>query len=215
MMTGIPPLLNKVVEIEIESMLTYLGKAVRKIYDRLPRKRPAQAASDIELRIDQFMVFAGVVKISGWLLSQRRSLASLQFLTSHGSRYPVDNINQSSPDVAAVMGATAGHCRFDGRFQVSQPSADIVAGTIVAEFDDGSSESFANLGTRNLGDDPGHQLLHKFLVQLSSMPSGAALEIGSRARSGVTRRQFAAGVVGVHGNGHPRRRQRRRRGRCA
>ena len=34
------------------------------------------------------------------------------------------------------------------------------------------------------------ELLHKFLVQLSSMPSGAALEIGSRARSGVTRRHF-------------------------
>src|ERR1700722_6295381 len=155
-------------------MLTYLGKAVRKIYDLLPRKKPTPAESDIELRIDQFMVFAGVVKISGWLFSERRSLTSLHFLTSHGSRYPIDNINQSSPDVAAVMGALANHCRFDGRFQVSQPSADIVAGTIVAEFDDGSSESFANLGTRNLGDDPGHRLLHKFLVQLSSMPSGAA-----------------------------------------
>ena len=171
-------------------MLSYLSKAAWKIRDMLPRKGPAPASSDIEFRVDQFVVFAGVVKVSGWLLSRHRSLIGLHFLTSHGTRYVIDNFNQPSLDVAAVMGANASHCRFDARFQFSQPSAEIIAGTIVAEFGDGTSESFSNLGTRNLGDDPGHRLLHKFLVQLSSMPSGAVLEIGSRARSGVTRRHF-------------------------
>jgi hypothetical protein len=171
-------------------MLSFLGKAAWKIRDLLPRKSAAPASSNVDFRIDQFMIFAGVVNVSGWLWNRRSPLTRLHFLTSHGTRYPIDNINQPSADVAAVMGATASHCRFTGRFQVSQPSAEVVAGTIVAEFDDGSSESFANLGTRHLADDPGHRLLHKFLAQLSSMQSGAALEIGSRARSGVTRRQF-------------------------
>jgi hypothetical protein len=171
-------------------MFSFLKKAPRKIRNLLPRKGPAQAAPDVELHVDQFIIFAGIVKTAGWLLSQQRTLTGLHFLTVHGTRYPIDNIDLPSPDVAAVKGATASHCRFSGRFQVSQPSAEIVAGTLIADFDDGTSENFSNLGTRNLGDDPGHQVLHKFLVQLSKMPSGAALEIGSRARSGVTRRQF-------------------------
>ena len=59
---------------------------------------------------------------------------------------------------------------------------------LVVSYEDGSQERLDNVVGPGICAEPGHQLFSKFLQRVNAMPLGAALEIGSRARSGVTRR---------------------------
>lgn len=59
---------------------------------------------------------------------------------------------------------------------------------LVISYEDGSQERFDDIVGPSILAQSGHQLFGKFLQRVNAMPRGAALQIGSRARSGITRR---------------------------
>jgi hypothetical protein len=59
---------------------------------------------------------------------------------------------------------------------------------LVISYEDGNQERLDDIVGPGICAEPGHQLFGKFLQRVNAMPRGAALEIGSRARSGITRR---------------------------
>jgi hypothetical protein len=59
---------------------------------------------------------------------------------------------------------------------------------LVVSYEDGNQERLDVMVGPGICAERGHQLFGKFLQRVNAMPRGAALEIGSRARSGITRR---------------------------
>ena len=65
------------------------------------------------------------------------------------------------------------------------------AASLRARFEDGTTLTIAQPSLDALRVDPVFQLTNRFQREIAAMPPGALLEIGSRARSGVTRLHLA------------------------
>jgi hypothetical protein len=93
---------------------------------------------------------------------------------------------QSSPDVAADLGLTANFSRFD-EWIVSSES--VLGDDFILRFTlaDGSTQIGEDALTNAAMGDPYFQSWENFVARLGTFERGAVLEIGSRARSAITR----------------------------
>jgi hypothetical protein len=100
---------------------------------------------------------------------------------------PLESFGLPSPDVAAVIGPTASSCRFGQELHVPTAMAgrDFHLRFFLA---DGTTRVARWSVTKTTERDPFHRCWAHFLQLLESIPGGKVLEIGSRARSAVTRR---------------------------
>jgi hypothetical protein len=140
--------------------------------------------------IDTFAVFKRQLWLSGWAFGPKTigaiairgpgMPAGEQRLASYGQL--------ESADVAERYGPDAAWARFDDSFTV-EPGFSGAGCELVVYYTDGETAHICELGAPRGERAP--MLASLFHDMLKERPPGSILEIGSRARSGVTRRTIA------------------------
>jgi SAM-dependent methyltransferase len=146
-----------------------------------------QIAADAALGIEQFSYFAGYVELRGWVRRPDRQLTALALMVAGREVAHTTDCGAASPgapDPACGFALTA--MTGVNAFEFSNPS-------LRASFDDGMVATFDELGVKEILQDRGHRLFPEFIDRVRSVPSGRMLEIGSRARSGISRRDVVQG----------------------
>jgi len=138
--------------------------------------------------IDRFSFFQGVLHLRGWVHGGER-VRGLELLLPGGRRHPIRSFGLPSPDVAAVHGEDAGRARFDEKLTVAASISDVIAATLRVAFTGGGTVELTELGRPV--HDPVHALYDRFHALVRERPAGRLLEVGSRARSGIIRRDIA------------------------
>ncbi len=94
---------------------------------------------------------------------------------------------------------TAGRssARIDQRFDLDTDALEIASASLVLDFADGTTLRLDGLGAP-LGD-PAHAVSARFRHMLANAPAGTLLEVGARARSGNTRRDWVRPGWGYSG----------------
>jgi hypothetical protein len=144
--------------------------------------------SDFHYCIDRFVVFMGTIHLAGWAFAVRAPIRQISLMLRSGARLEFSHIGLQSDDVVAVFGQAARNSRFEEHWFCAAPSAEITDGKLVVDFADGSTAEITRLGVSAVAADPTHAETRRFFDRLNSMQPGRLLEIGSRARSGVSRR---------------------------
>jgi hypothetical protein len=130
---------------------------------------PAHLAAQIT--IDRFVFLLGFVHLQGRIIHAPSLVKSVRFsagTTSHDTSLRRDHF-----DLRIDLG--------DG-FEMVKPS-------LLLTYSDGRQAVFENIGQEECHAGLGHRLFPIFLHKVAAMSSGNFLEIGSRARSGISRRQ--------------------------
>jgi Methyltransferase domain len=138
--------------------------------------------------VDEFLFFRGTLWIAGWAFQPGSRLRFLEAeIPGRRGSLRLEGCGLSSPDIAAVYGTEAAHCRFASSLPIAD-SGTAMNVRLFAVLQDGSRNELADLRQRKLTVDPYHKLQAEFFSFLASLPAGAVLEVGSRNRSGVVRR---------------------------
>jgi hypothetical protein len=142
-------------------------------------------ATDATLGIDQFSYFAGFVLLKGWACRPGRRVVSITFsvdgkVSARSADCALPNASAPVPDSGFSLSVMTDINAFEFR----DPTLRFL-------FDDGAESVFSSLGIEEILRDRGHRLFPEFVERVRSMPTGRMLEIGSRARSGVSRRDVA------------------------
>lgn len=140
-------------------------------------------------RIEVLTVFLGRVVIEGWLHVDR-PVQQLELrgpgLKPGGRR--MESYGQlPSPDVAERFGPEAAAVRFAENIPIDEIDFDFEALRLVVRYEDGTVDRVHNLMR---GADRASRMINRFLEQLHQREPGRLLEVGSRARSGITRRDM-------------------------
>lgn len=138
-------------------------------------------------KIEECAVYHNQLHLRGWCHHPAQPIVRVEVLINNTLPYPLMSYGLASPDVVHTFGPEAARARFDdwllappdilGRnFSLRMWLAD---GTVVL-----GEDALTNAAT----GDPYFQCWENFIAQLERFPSGSVLELGSRARSAVTRR---------------------------
>lgn len=149
-----------------------------------------QSASGLTYAIDVVAIFRDQLWLRGWLFDQRpiRALYLLAPGLEHQRRELASWGNTVSEDVAAVHGDAASRARFDETIAIDEATFNIAKATLMVAYQDGESVTIGDLGTSGAAHT--NELVTDFLARISRQPNGELLEIGSRARSSVVRRDM-------------------------
>lgn len=144
--------------------------------------KPPMAKSGLpKLGIQQFSYFSGFVVLKGWTYNDGLKLQRLTFKVST-QEFDVPQHALESPN------APDGHCGFSLSIDTRIDAFTFAEPSLLLEYEDGTSHLFEALGVNEILEDRGHRLFPEFMCKISTLPSGRLLEIGSRARSGISRR---------------------------
>ncbi len=139
--------------------------------------------------IDGFSIFLGIVAIRGWCFSMTARITALEVLPRAGSAGEPRSFLPPwlpSPDVAAAIDPAAENCRFEVALDFGQTAHEVCGGMLVASLADGTRWRIGMLGAPR--DSAASHLVARFFGMLTEIGQPRVLEVGSRARSGVTRR---------------------------
>ncbi len=143
----------------------------------------------IHFHIDKFVLFLGTVQVTGWFFADKLALSDIHFLAKGMEPVRLMRTHLASPDVCRVHGTAASHARFDERW-ITDGSMDVlVQGSLRIRFENRTEFEIQLRDQANL-NNPVHLLHQAFLSLLGTKTAGRLLEIGSRARSGITRRHL-------------------------
>jgi hypothetical protein len=149
--------------------------------------------------IDVVSVFRDRLWLRGWLFDQR-PVKSLYLRTpglDSGQCVISSWGTTDSADVENAHGDIGRNARFDQTFVINQNEFDISVAVIIVEYEDGGVRTIPDLALSR--DQVANNLLTKFRSMICD-DHGELLEVGSRARSGVTRRDITPqgwGYVGL------------------
>lgn len=161
--------------------------------------------STLRYSIDVFALFAGGLTISGWVMDDLpiRSI-DLRSTGIAGGQQPIPSYGKmESPDVALAFGQSAERVRFAEKFVFDGSNEALADACLVIEYDWGGTTIIPKLG--HARENPSSALTSQFWAALLKAPVGRLLEIGSRARSGIVRRELVpstwsyTGLDVVHG----------------
>jgi hypothetical protein len=163
------------------------------LLQRLVRLKGPAAEGDGDVRllyaVDHYSVFRQHIHLAGWAMVPGARIESIALRFPSGATFTLASYGQVSPDVAAVHGAEAVQVRFDETIHADEPQQDVPAATLVVSIAGHGSRTIRDFGMPG-PEDHGVQIQDDFAAHLKSRPAGRLLEIGSRARSGVTRRDL-------------------------
>jgi hypothetical protein len=138
-------------------------------------------------KIDECAGYFDRLRLRGWCFSAPEPIITvdLQF-DGDERRFRLASYGQDSPDVAAALHPGATHARFDEWLTLSP---ELIGQPFALIFGREKSAPLiaANALTNCAIGDPYFQGWENFIAMLDSVPGGAVLEIGSRARSVITR----------------------------
>ena len=138
-------------------------------------------------KIDECAVYFDRLHLRGWCHHPAQSIQRVELVYPHVAlALPVASFGQPSPDVAAGLGAGAAHARFDE--WITAP-AEVLGHDFILRFilSDGSVALGEDALTNAAWGDPYFQSWENFIAHLGTFERGSVLEIGSRARSAITR----------------------------
>jgi hypothetical protein len=139
--------------------------------------------------IDGFSVFRDAVSLRGWCISHAAPVAALEIRPpgypdqASGRRFSPYWL--PSPDVAAAVDAHATDCRFDITVSMGPHAPTPCGGSLAVILADGSEVTLGRLG--NFRTSAASDLTERFFAMLGGLDHPNVLEVGSRARSGITR----------------------------
>ena len=140
-------------------------------------------------KIDECAVYFDRLHLRGWCHHSPQPITRVEILFAEATlALPLASFPRTpSPDVALGLGPTAALARFDE--WITAPE-EVLGRPFSLRFhlDDGSTLVGDDALTNAAWGDPYFQSWENFLMQLDAFPSGTVLEIGSRARSAITRR---------------------------
>ncbi|MES2694849.1 MAG: methyltransferase domain-containing protein [Verrucomicrobiota bacterium] len=137
-------------------------------------------------KIDECSAYYDRLQLSGWCHVPGEKIVSVDARFRDGYVCRLQSFGIASPDVDAYCGPGAAHVRFSE--WLSLPTD--VAGTpfeLLCWLEDGRCVIGQDALTNAAWGDAYYQSWENFIVHLGNIPSGAVLEIGSRARSAITR----------------------------
>lgn len=145
-------------------------------------------ASPVQWKIDECAVYFERMRLRGWAHQAEQSISRVEVVfPDFGVVLPVDSFGVPSPDVAAGLGPRAANARFDG--WITGP-AEVLGHPFTMRFTlaDGSVQIGEDALTNAAHGDPYFQSWENFWIQVARFQAGTVLEVGSRARSAITRR---------------------------
>lgn len=147
----------------------------------------------LQWKIDECAAYFDRLKLRGWCWHTDQPIAQLEVtFAATGTIVPVRSFGQPSPDVAAALDARASHCRFDE--WIAAPEEALGRDfTLRITLEDGAVIETASALDNARAGDPFFSAFERFRSQLATRPGGRVLEIGSRARSAITRRDWLPG----------------------
>ncbi|MFC4159287.1 class I SAM-dependent methyltransferase [Chitinimonas lacunae] len=143
----------------------------------------------IRYHIDSFTIFEQTLVVEGWLFADDGQVVMLWVEHPNGARLPLD-YGGPSDDVVQALGPAARDCRFRYRGRSPFTAEDTSALVLHFQLADGRVGQEVDFIRTTLLREPIHQLVAQFLHELSRQEHGQVVELGARARSGVTRRHL-------------------------
>lgn len=140
-------------------------------------------------KIDECAEYYGGIVLRGWCHHAPQRIVAVSAVFPGGPTVvPVSSFGRPSPDVATLHGEAAAHCRFDEWLAVP---AESVGRDFYLRFflDDHTTIQGDSALANAMAGDPYHTCWPRFLERLRTLGPGPILELGSRARSAVTRRE--------------------------
>lgn len=144
----------------------------------------------LKFALDVFAVFNGRLSLSGWIVDTAPIAAvELRSTGISGGRHGLSSYGViDSPDVAEQHGAAAARVRFSETFEFDATRESLSDAYLSILYADGRSVEIGNLVGRQ--PNPAGALISRFTALLRDVPRGHLLEVGSRARSGIVRRDM-------------------------
>lgn len=150
-------------------------------------------------RVDECSNYTDRMRLRGWCFVRGSRIVSLRVVFSACSRrFPLRSFGLASPDVAAAVSPEAGNVRFDEWIDLpdEQRGHDF---TLEFQLADGRTGETGSVHQNCRDGDRAHACWYAFLDLLRTFPAGDVLEIGSRARSGVVRRELVPATLNYVG----------------
>ncbi len=138
--------------------------------------------------IDNFSIFRRIISIRGWALAEGGLIAALEVRDANYATRRFEPEWMPSPDVGQQFGNMANNCRFDAVVQLSSNASPSCEGSLWAILTSGEAAEIGVLGSGSPSEAAA--LFNKFLEMVGDMADPKILEIGARARSGITRKQL-------------------------
>lgn len=151
--------------------------------------RTSAPMSDIHFGIDRFSHFQGVLRLAGHAFSRSAEVQAIELLLGDGQVAGLGRIRLPSVDLAGRHGRVAVACRFDETLVVGEDIAPLLSARLRIRLSDGREhlvDAPGSLGRENRVE----ALFDRFKSMVCTRPPGQLLEVGSRARMGVTRRDW-------------------------
>jgi Methyltransferase domain len=146
-------------------------------------------SENLKFYIEIFATFGQKLWVQGWVFSSQ-PIQSLQFVIpgEDGAQFPVPSYGQiPSPDVQRHFDLPDAHSvRFDEKFAVDLSNEQLNTAGLEILYSDGGRDWIDHLGLPRGQRSP--LIYQAFLDMLRKQKPGTILEVGSRARSGITRR---------------------------
>lgn len=140
--------------------------------------------------IDEFYFFGGYVWVRGWISREQPIRQLLALLPQGEIRSFSGSLSMASEDVETIFGETGQNSRFCCNVAVPT-STDAMHLRILAEVDSGEQTELEHFRSMLLATDAYHALQATFFSTLSR-GSGRVLELGSRNRSGIVRKDLVS-----------------------
>lgn len=140
-------------------------------------------------KIDECSLYQSHLRVRGWCFHTTQPIRRLYLNFLTGESVEIFALGLPSPDVALVHGSIASDCRFDDTVRIRADSFGKDFNLRVIFADNTEFLTSSCLENANLGD-PYHAIWQAFRTQVSNFKEGKVLEIGSRARSAISRRHL-------------------------
>jgi SAM-dependent methyltransferase len=144
-------------------------------------------SSALHWKIDECAVYFDRLHLRGWCHHGGSAIVRVEAILDGKSAHPLASFGAASPDVAQSLGPTASNARFD---EWLTPSPEHLGQPFALRMwlADGTCVLGEDALTNCAHGDPYFQSWENFLMRVAQFESGAVLELGSRARSAITRR---------------------------
>jgi SAM-dependent methyltransferase len=163
---------------------------LKRAFNRTSTKTLTSAPSEFQWFMDEVSYFHGVLHIVGWAFHPSQPIGEMGYALPSRPYQRLEGYGLSSPDVEDHFGKVARNCRLAFSLKIDDPE-DALSLELVFTVQDGSCISIDQLAQKRLCVDPFHLLGARFYELLKQKESGGkVLELGSRNRSGVVRRQL-------------------------
>lgn len=140
--------------------------------------------------IDSFSIFKRSIALTGWAFCPDELILEMTLSFPSGRSYSLGIPRDPSPDVAAIHGIKATSCRFDTQILITEPDKDFLNAELIILATNNIIHKIKPI-TR-LATNTNNKMTDDFIKLVKNhQPNGQYLEIGSRARSGVVRRNLA------------------------